>query len=437
VWIWVLIISSIVPSFGQAPDPPAPEELLRQAERCRSILKTSLVDFYLPACVDTVNGGYMESLRDGKFVLTGEKFLTLQARQLWFFSTLAIEGVEKEKALAAALSGFEFMESKMRDRKHGGYYSKVTDDGGRKDPRKHAYLNAFALYGLTAYYRATTNRVALEAAKELFRVLDLRAHDAVHGGYMEFFYDDWRPITDARESGYVGAIGHKTYNTHLHLLEAFAELCRAWPSDLVRQRLHELILINSSTVRHPEFNHNIDAWLPDWTLVQEPRNLRASYGHDIECVWLVLDAARTLNVKEGILKKWAESLCGASIAFGYDAQHGGFYNGGPLGKPADDLRKTWWVQAEALVAMLDLFRLTRDRRYYDRFLQTLDFVEKFQVAKEGSWWATRAADGSPTKDQQRSAPWHGAYHGGRAMIWCARLLDRMAGKNEATPLKLF
>ncbi|MEW6158091.1 MAG: hypothetical protein AB1813_11700, partial [Verrucomicrobiota bacterium] len=96
-WIWVLIISSIVPSFGQAPDPPAPEELLRQAERCRSILKTSLVDFYLPACVDTVNGGYMESLRDGKFVLTGEKFLTLQARQLWFFSTLAIEGVEKEK----------------------------------------------------------------------------------------------------------------------------------------------------------------------------------------------------------------------------------------------------------------------------------------------------------------------------------------------------
>ena len=61
--------------------------------RCRQILKTSLVDFYLPACVDPVNGGYLEALRGGKFAPTGEKFLTQQGRQLWFFSTLAREGI--------------------------------------------------------------------------------------------------------------------------------------------------------------------------------------------------------------------------------------------------------------------------------------------------------------------------------------------------------
>src|SRR5712692_10398875 len=69
--------------------PPARETLREQAKRCRSILKTSLVDFYLPAAVDRDNGGYLESLRDGKLAPTAEKFLTLQARQLWFFSTRA------------------------------------------------------------------------------------------------------------------------------------------------------------------------------------------------------------------------------------------------------------------------------------------------------------------------------------------------------------
>ena len=97
----------------------------------------------------------------------------------------------------------------------------------------------------------------------------------------------------------------------------------------------------------------------------------------------------------------------------------------PVAAPADDTRKEWWVQAEALVSMLELYRLTGRREYYDAFRQTLDFVEKHQVAREGSWWATRAADGKPM-GQQRSSPWQGAYHNGRAMLLCAKMLDELA-----------
>ncbi len=215
---------------------PSPEELQAQASRCRKILDTSIVKFYLPNCVDRTNGGYLESLKDGKFAPTGEKFLTLQGRQLWFFSTLAQEGIEKEAALAAAKTGFEFLEKHMRDQKHGGYFSKVSDDGKPVDTRKHVYLNAFALYGLVGYYRATKDEAALKSAQALFRVLEEKAHDADHGGYNEFFYEDWRPIKDAKEAGFVGAIDTKTYNAHLHVLEALAELYRIWPDTLVAKR---------------------------------------------------------------------------------------------------------------------------------------------------------------------------------------------------------
>ena len=419
----LLLLVTVLPL--SAAELPTPEVFRQQTQRCRRLLETNLVKFYLPGCVDQTNGGYLESLRDGQFAPTGEKFLTLQGRQLWFFSTLALADIEKEAALAAAKSGFDFLEKHFRDKDHGGYYSRVSGEGRPRDTRKHAYLNSFALYGLVAYHRVSGDKAALDAAQALFRTLEEKAHDRQHGGYVEFFTADWRPITDAKEQSYVGAIGTKTYNTHLHMLESFAELYRAWPDPLVGRRLAELLTINTSTVRHPEYGCNIDGWRPNWRMVETPANLRASYGHDVECAWLALDAARTLGQSPRLLRSWAESLCAYSLKHGYDREHGGFFYTGPLGRASDDTRKEWWVQAEALVSMLEMYRLTGKAEYYALFSQTLDFVEKHQVAPEGSWWASRKADGSPLSNT-RSSSWQGAYHNGRALLLSAQLLRDLA-----------
>ena len=46
----------------------------RVADRCHEILESSVVAFYLPHCIDTEHGGYLEVLdADGKFV-GGERF---------------------------------------------------------------------------------------------------------------------------------------------------------------------------------------------------------------------------------------------------------------------------------------------------------------------------------------------------------------------------
>jgi mannose/cellobiose epimerase-like protein (N-acyl-D-glucosamine 2-epimerase family) len=77
--------------------------------------------------------------------------------------------------------------------------------------------------------------------------------------------------------------------------------------------------------------------------------------------------------------------------------------------------------------MLEMYTLTGRGEYYDVFARTLDFVEKHQVAREGSWWATRKADGSPAGGS-RTSMWQGAYHNGRSMLACAKLLDDWAAK---------
>ncbi|MEL6108056.1 MAG: AGE family epimerase/isomerase, partial [Planctomycetota bacterium] len=352
------------PLFAQAIDSvPSPR-------LCRELLQRSLVEFYLPHSIDQEFGGYHEEVdAQGRFV-GGAKFLTLQARQLWFFSALASRGIEREASLDAAASGYEFLRKHFLDPERGGYFLKTHQDGRPLDTHKHVYPNAFVIYGLVEYHRATGNEAPLEQAMNLFTVLEEHAYDRTNGGYREYFFADWSLVTDTAQPGIVGAVGTKTYNSHLHLLEAFAELYRETQNDLVGRRLGELITINTTTVRYPWLPCNLDGWKEDWSLIRSERNLRASYGHDVECSWLVLNAHQALHGSRQALRSWAEAICGYSMKHGYDKEHGGFFYSGPLGEPSDDRKKEWWTQSEALVAMLVMHRLTGKKKYRKIFDQT-------------------------------------------------------------------
>ncbi|WP_158222687.1 AGE family epimerase/isomerase [Rhodopirellula sp. MGV] len=395
-------------------------------EQCRSLLETSLVDFYLPGSLDKEFGGYFEELgRDGDFVPT-DKFLTMQARQVWFFSTLAVNDIRREASLQAAESGYRFLCEHFYDSQHGGYITKTRRNGEPSDTRKHVYPNAFVIYAFVEYYRASKDDDALRRATQLFETLESHCHDKQYGGYQEFFYNDWKLVTDPKESGYVGAINTKTYNSHLHLLEAFTELYKETDNALVGRRLAELITINISTVKHPQYACNIDGWTRQWEMIESPSNLRASYGHDVECAWLVLEAAKALGQSTTTLENWAVTTCDYSIRYGYDHQYGGFHYTGPLGEPSDERKKVWWTQTEALVAMLTLHQLTGDEKYLPLFEGTYKFCEQSLVAKEGGWWNTLTVDGKPDRYPSRTSMWQGAYHNGRALIRCEALLKEFS-----------
>ena len=406
--------------------PPTQSDLTEAAERCRTMLQTSIVDFYYPHALDTEYGGFKELHHDGAFVHRGERFVLMQARQLWSFSHFALAGLQKEESLAAAKSGFDYLQRHLLDRAHGGYYAKVTDAGEPIDKRKHVYQQSFVVYALAAYHRASQDHAALEAARELFLILEEKAYDPRHGGYNEFFYDDWTPITDPEEPTYIAPPGQKSFNAHLHLMEGFAELYRVWPDDLLRQRIAELIAVNTHAVQYPRVNQNIDFWYDDWTLIPDPANQRTSYGHDIEGVWLTLDAADAIALPRSVLRGWAESLTDSVLAKGWDRRHGGIFATGPLGQPADELRKTWWAQAEALLGFAYLFEFTENAIYFDYFLRTLDFIEDHLIAPQGGWWSEVDPDGTPAHDAILSSEWQGAYHSGRALLFSAEILERMA-----------
>jgi cellobiose epimerase len=413
-----LTLAAPPPLKADAPDlralAPAIEKNLTQA----------ILAFWYPRSLDTIYGGYLVDFdAGGHFKGQAPKMIVTQARMLWLSSRLVREGRGGPAMRDAARQGYRFLMDHMWDREHGGFYWEVDRPGTTVvAPLKHVYGQAFGLYALSEYARATGDRQALADATRLFDVLETHAHDTTFGGYVEFFNRDWSPAPEG-VTPYLGVpAGLKSMNTHLHLLEAVTAFYRASHLPLARERLTELATIESSTVVRKTIGACTDQYERDWTPRLTPATARASYGHDLENIWLLVDAYDALDRPVTPLMDLFRALFDNALAHGYDAGAGGMFDSGPLGRDADRRGKTWWVQAETLVSALTMFQLTRDPRYADVFRGTWRFVSERQTDwTSGEWWETVTEDGSTTGDKAHR--WKAGYHNGRAMLECLRLLD--------------
>lgn len=380
----------------------------------------NIVRFWHPACLDHVNGGYFVNFdASGAKLPEQPKMIVTQARMLWFFSRLARDG--RPEHLKSAALGFRFLTEKMWDHEFGGFYWEVDVTGKEKvRPKKHLYGQSFALYALSEYYLASGREDVLRFATRLFNLLEEKSHDAEYGGYIEFFNRDWsRP--SAEEISYMGEPEMKLMNTHLHLLESVTAYYRASNRMIARERLLELITIQSNSVVRKDLGACTDKYERDWTPRLDSGYARVSYGHDLENIWLLIDACRAADISVPPLMDLFRTLWRYSVRYGYDTGEGGFYDSGLFNQPADRRQKVWWVQAEVIVAALYLYQVTGDPEYRRIFEKTYEFIEtKMTDWQNGEWHEQIYPDGRV--DAVKGHRWKAAYHNGRAMIECLKVL---------------
>ena len=231
-------------------------------------LKENITAFWLSKSLDRANGGYTINFGPkGEPKGPGTKMIVTQARTVWLFSRLVRSGYGGPEHLQAAEHGYRFLKEKMWDAKNGGFYWEVDASGNQKlKPRKHLYGQAFGLYALSEYYLASKKKEVLDFAIRLFNVLESKSHDKTYAGYVEFFNEDWTP-PPASETPYMGGgtSALKLMNTHLHLLEAMTTFYRASKLPLARERLLELIDIESNAVVRKGLGACTDKYERDWT----------------------------------------------------------------------------------------------------------------------------------------------------------------------------
>lgn len=400
---------------------PDPATISAYIPKLEKNLKQNILAFWRPRSIDKVNGGYMVDFdAAGTPKPGGAKMIVTQARMVWFYARMARAGYGGRDLVNAADHGYHFLREKMWDAENGGFYWLVNATGNQKlRTGKHLYGQAFALYALAELYQATGRQDVLEFANQYFTLLDRKAHDETHGGYLEFFDAAWKPATERPYVG--GAPGLKLMNTHLHLMEALSAYYRVSKSPLAQRRLFELITIGSSAMIRKGPAAGTDKYERDWTPRLEGDDGRVSYGHDLENIWLMADSAAAAGISPYPLVDLFKAMFAYSMKFGWDRERGGFFDTGLLGQPADRRNKIWWVQAECLVGALSLYRLTRDPQYFEVFEKTWDFIDRYQTDwTTGEWHNIVTPEGVGRGD--KGSQWKAAYHNGRAMIECLGLL---------------
>lgn len=409
---------------GRAASGEQARELKEAGTKLEKILTRNILPFWHPKVIDKAHGGYrLNHDGQGKWRGPADKYLVTQARTVWFFARLCRSPHDSPAYRAAAAHGFRFLRDAMWDKEAGGFFWAVDSTGKTvKQGEKHLYGQAFGLYALSEYAATLNDAEAKALADRLFMVLEKKAHDGKHGGYREAFKSDWRALPGDAKTRLGVPPDVKLMNTHLHLMEAMTTYYRLSKSPLARQRLLELIMIQSNTVVRKTLCACTDQFAADWTPLRGAVQDCVSYGHDIENVWLLQDACDAVGMPHGPLLDLYHGLFDYSLKYGFDREQGGFYYFGPFNQAATDRHKDWWVQAECMISALKMYGLTGKTIYRQCFLKTLDWIVKQQVDwKNGDWFSRIAPDGR--KSGGKAGPWKSPYHNGRAVIRCLELLS--------------
>ena len=386
-------------------------------------LRDNILPFWRSRSVDRAGGGFIaEMANDGTVRADAPKGLILNARLLWTFSAL-YRRFGDARDLELARRAHDYLEDRFRDREHGGYFWRVDPRGRPLDLDKKIYGQAFAIYALSEYHLATGDAGALQAARQVFALIERHAHDDRNAGYLEARAADWSATTELR-LGDGEPIAAKSMNTHLHLLEAYTSLYRAWPDAAVATRLRELIAVfmNHILGAGPEAAHLRHFFDERWNVLSDSY----TYGHDIEAAWLLCEAAEVLGDEplERSVRERAVAIARAVLAEGLDGDGGLAYEG--RGGAVIAGYRDWWCQAEAVVGFRQAFRLTGEPAFAEASGRVWEFITRRVVDRaNGDWFWRVRADGTVDQALPKVSEWKCPYHNTRM---CLEMLRRLGAE---------
>ncbi|WP_439582934.1 AGE family epimerase/isomerase [Dyadobacter bucti] len=341
--------------------------------------------------------------------------VVLNGRILWTFS-LAHRLLKEAKYLTLADRAYQQIVKYFFDEEHGGVYWSVKADGSPDETKKQIYGNAFAMYGLSEYYRVTHHKPALEKAQELFNLIEKHAFDPVNGGYREAFARDWSNTDDyiLSKSPWI-----KSMNTHLHLVEAYTNLYSVWPDAKLKKQTSDMLEAILTHIVNAKTNSMQLFFDEKW----KAKDDIISYGHDIEASWLLYETAEVLHDERLIKKTREKSILMANAAIKGLGKDGAMnYEYDPATKHLQTDR-SWWVAAEQMVGFYNAYELTKEEQFKAKAQRSWDYIVNEFIDKEkGEWFGTVKEDGTPVKGDKINF-WKCPYHNSRA---CAEMWRRVA-----------
>ena len=377
-------------------------------------LRTSIIPFWEKHSPDTEYGGYYTCiLRDGQ-IYDSDKFVWLQARQVWTFSMLYNQLEAREEWLQLARSGADFLLKHGRDQ-HGHWYFALTRDGRPLVQPYNIFSDCFAAMAFGQLYLATGTPPYAEIARTTF--LSILNRQQNPKGIYNKAVPDSRPL--------------QSFALPMILCNLCLELEHLLDKQLVEETIDQCIHTVMDQFYDPSSGLVLENIQTDGQLNNSFAGRLLNPGHALEAMWFIMDLGA--RRQDSTLIQEANERALFMLDYGWDQKQDGiFYFMDRLGYPPEQLewdQKLWWVHLEAMEACLKGYLHTRDERNWQWFERLFDYSwTHFRDAKYGEWYGYLKRAGNPLHTA-KGGKWKGCFHVPRAIWHNWQTLDKIISEH--------
>ncbi len=385
----------------------------------KQALLEDVLPFWAKYSIDAEQGGYFSCLDRTGQVFDTDKFIWLQNRQVWTFSTLFnqlkahpdVSEETRQRWLAIARNGADFLASHGRDQS-GDWYFSLDRRGQPLIQPYNIFSDCFAAMAFSQYALASGDEAAKAIALQAYENV-LRRKDNPKGQYTKV-YPGSRPMKSL-------AVPMILANLTLEMdwLLAGAQL------DTILQETVQEVMTSFLDLSHGLLREGV---APDGSPVDCFEGRVINPGHGIEAMWFIMDIAQRSG--DQALINQAMDIVINILKFGWDDTYGGiFYFLDIEGHPPQQLewdQKLWWVHLETLVALSMGYRLTGRSDCWDWYEKVHDYAwSHFADPTEGEWFGYLNRRGDVLLNL-KGGKWKGCFHVPRAMYLCWQQFEAIA-----------
>lgn len=390
--------------------------ILNYSEIYHQELVNNVLPFWLQHSKDEVNGGYFTCLDQQGKVYDTDKFMWLQGREVWCFSTM-YRLVEKNPAWKEmALLGASFMKKFGRDAE-GNWYFSLTADGKPLVQPYNIFSDCFATMAFAALNKIDPSPENRAIALNTFENIISRQHN-------------WKGVYN---KSFPGSRPLKNFTLPMILCNLSLELEDILGKEMVDSFIPKVIHEVMDVFYRPELGLIVENVNQDGSLSDTFEGRLMNPGHAIEAMWFIMDLGKRMN-DDALIEK-AKNIMLKTIEHAWDNQHGGlFYFMDTENKPMQQLewdQKLWWVHVESLVALAKGYSLTNDPACLQWFDTMHAYTwEKFRDPENGEWFGYLNRRGE-VLSSAKGGKWKGCFHIPRALYQVSKTFsDLLASSNE-------
>ncbi len=363
-------------------------------------LRPWLLDHVLPLWLARIDDphGFQEGIdADSEPVRTNRRHVLVQARLTYVFSHAVL--MRRDPAFArAAEHGYAFLTRAFQGKRGGWYrFIDVNAAGPVTGPTRDFYDQAFVLFGLAWYGKASGDKQAFALADATWDFLEKNLRDPRHGGFVE----EWLPGTDPALP--------RRQNPHMHLLEALLALYAATRNDVWLDRARALVGFFDAKLFDHETDSLIEFLTEDLKPVPGAKGRWREPGHHFEWVWLLHDYHR--HTGEARALDFADRLYASAARHGLERDASmppGVFDGMNADGSVVSDAKTLWPQTEYLKALAARAEFGRDPQAWSLLQDHLRALAQHYIHPNGANWRNQITrDGKP---MQAMTPARILYH---------------------------